>query len=111
MAKVVASGHLSAEAIATIGDGHSLGIIAESVNQDRNVQFGEFNGIDDACLFTKVWKRDENSVNFVSVFLEEISASSCVGNGFYGAGLASRFWKDDDIEALILEHFQNRFSS
>jgi hypothetical protein len=82
LATVVACGHLAAEAVASVGYGHSLGIVSESVDENRDVQISKAERVCDGPFVAKVWKSDENTVDLVAVSPEEICAGVGFGKGF-----------------------------
>ena len=79
LAQVIASGHLAAEAVASVGNGHSLGVVGEGVDQDRDIEVSESKSIRNCSLVTEVGERHEDAVDLVSVRSEQVCA--CVSFG------------------------------
>ena len=83
--EVVAGAHFAAEAVAAGGDGHGVRAVGRGLDEHRNLEAGEANGVDDAALFAEVGQGDDDAVDFVGVLLEELGAPLRFGVGFDGA--------------------------
>ena len=85
MHEVVAGAHFAAEAVAAGGDGHGVRPVGRGLNEDRDLEAGEANGVDDAALFTEVREGNDNAVNLVGVLFEQVGATLRFYVGFDGA--------------------------
>ena len=69
--QVVADGHLAAEAVATVRDGHLAGDVGRGLDEHGDAQVGETDGVGQSALLTEVGQGDDEAVDGVGVGLEE----------------------------------------
>ena len=84
---VVAAAHLPAEAVAAHGDGHVVGAVGRGLHQHRHLEAREADRVHDAALFAEVGQSDDDAVDLVGVFLEQLGAALRLSIGFHGAVL------------------------
>jgi hypothetical protein len=106
--QVVADGHLAAEAVPPIGDGHRADPVGEGVDQDRHAKVGQPQRVGDGPLVAEVGERDKHAVDVVAAAPEERRAALGIGPGFHGPELRVFGAERDDAQALGLQHVQHR---
>ncbi len=110
LGEVVADGHLAAEAVAAMGDGHLGGRVGRGLDEDGDAQIGETDGVGQAALLAEVGQGDDEAVDGGGVGLEEggtlfgvlVGLDRAVGGDFRREhdGLdAGGFERGDDFEA------------
>ena len=109
--QVVAGGHLSAEAVAAIGDLHVVGAVRRGLHQHRHLQCGVADGVDDAALLAEIRQRDDDAVDLLAVLAEKLGATSSFIGCFYGAELRLLRRERDDADAGLFEHTDHRLST
>jgi hypothetical protein len=82
---IVATAHLSAKAVAAVGDGHGIGAIGRGLHQHGHFQSRQADGVDDAALLAEVGQRDDDAVDLFGVFLEERGAALGLSVSFHRA--------------------------
>ncbi len=97
---VVAGRHLSAEAVAAVGDLHVRGPVGSRLHQHRHLQGGEAQGIDNPPLFAEIGKCNNDAVNFVAVLAEQIAAKPRFRRRFDGAELGFFRGQGDGADAV-----------
>ena len=103
--------HLSAEAVAAIGDLHVVGAVRRGLHQHRHLQGGVADGVDDAALLAEVRQRDDDAVDLVAMLAEELGATARFIGCFYGAELRLLRRERDDAYAGLFEHTDHRLST
>ena len=107
LAQVVAGGHLAAEGIAPVGDGHDVRVVGEGLHEHGHVEFGPAQRVGNRPLVAEVGQGDEHAVDLVTVAAEEVGGFLGVGNAFDAA--IGRFVGIDQnrLDALLGEHLDN----
>jgi hypothetical protein len=85
--EVVADAHLAAEGVAAVGDGHAGGVVGGGLNEDGDIEPGGFEDLGDGAFIAEVGEGDDDAVDFVAIFGEQIGAEAGFGAGFDGAVL------------------------
>ncbi len=68
--QVIADGYFSAESVTSPDDIHGGKVIGICLNQDRNIQFGKFEGFCNSFFVPKIWQHNQHANNLIPVFPE-----------------------------------------
>jgi len=107
--QVIADGHLTAEAVAAIGDIHLFRIVGEGMHQHRHIKPGQAQRRGHASLLAKVRQRHENPINLLSARLEELGTFDRVFKSHNCAMLCVIGRQTDGTKALLLKNPQDSF--
>ena len=80
--QIIAGRHLAAEAVAAKLDGHLLRIVGRGLDQHRNVQVRQAQGIGNRALFAEIRQSHDDAIDAIAIFLEEIGAAPGLFPGF-----------------------------
>jgi len=107
LVEIVADGNLSAEGIAAIFEGHFFRIVAEGMDEDRDVEFGELDAVGDASFVTEVGECDDDTGDFIAIFGKEFCAFFGIVVGLDGSEFGLFGFKADDVEALSFQQIDH----
>ena len=107
LVQVVAHGNLTAKSITTTVKVNFVVLVVASLYQDRYVQVGNGNGIDDTNLKAEIGQRYNDAVNAVTVLPKQFGTLQAVFTGFDTAtsGRRSIFRKDNIVVAFVFKNF------
>ena len=101
--EVVADGDLAAEGVAAAGDAEGVKVVGVGLNEDRDVQTGEFDRVGDAFFVAEVGEDDQNAVDLVAVAAKRSAHFAGIGVGFDAAELGLLRREHDGLDTCGLE--------
>jgi len=110
LAEVVADRHLAAERIPTVGERHALGVVGEGVDEHGHVEAREADRVGNGLLIAEVGEGDENSVDAIRMFFEDLGAGPSVLEALDGTELPCLGGQGYDIESRFREYGEHRLA-
>ena len=87
MREIVAGGHLAAETIAAVADGHTTWCVRRGLHQDGHREPRHPQRVGNSSLVAEVRESDNNPVDCFAVLLEQVRAAARFLARFHGAKL------------------------